>query len=328
MDQQTPMAEALSASFPLNGRIHILTRSLLVDVDDKIETTPLLGNPVGGYISPGTPDSVAMQVNPFGEVQRLPVTPDISGMHSIALTQNMQIQKIASSEDSRVLGIIAHGYSPSPYLLLLIDGIHYTKIAEFALNEESPTVVRVSHDGGTVAVGYIDGSVRLWNVEMKSELASIRTLPAAATPSPMIGASFLDALCLSPNGSHVFLTQADGRGQIIDRSGGAQPVVVQLPARASACSFDPRGGTIAVGAGGTELLERLNGQPVWSKTDVAAPSSYVVFRDDGGALLFIDANGAHIRRTESGEAVLYLTAHQTSVGSEWSRLVTGRTFRR
>jgi WD40 repeat protein/uncharacterized caspase-like protein len=318
MDQPTPMAEVLSTSFPVNGPIQILTRNLLVKVEDKVHATPPLSDPVGAYISPASSDRLPMTISAFGEVQSLASPSNVESLHSIAMMPNTQVQKVASSNDARVLGVIVHGYAPSPYLLLLIDGTRYTKIVEFSLSEENPTAVRVSGDGSTAAVGYTDGSVRLWDVAKGSEFATIRTLPAVPSRTPMIGASFLDALCLSPNGAHVFLSQADGRAQIIDRRGGAQPVVMQLPSRASTCAFDPSGATIAVGAGGTELLARVNGDQAWSKTGNATPTSSIAFREDGRLLLFADANGMHIRRTESGEAILYVTAHPASSGSEWT----------
>jgi hypothetical protein len=62
----------------------------------------------------------------------------------------------------------------------------------------------------------------------------------------------------------------------------------------------------------------VDGQSLWNKNDAATPSSYVIFRENGAQLLFVDANGAHVRRAESGEAVLYLTAHQVSTRTEWT----------
>ena len=208
MDQPRPMAEVLSGAFSANGEIQIVTRTLLVKVADTVEPIPILGDPAGAYMISGPDGDVAVQMGTFGETQSLPIPADFSGMHGIPLPQRTQVQKIASSKDSRVVAVIAHGFAPSPYLLLLIDGVHFTKLAEFTLSDEFPIAVRVSSDGGTVAVGYTDGLVRLWNVSNKSELSSLHTLPAAPGPGLVIGASFLEALCLSPDGSHAFLAQA------------------------------------------------------------------------------------------------------------------------
>lgn len=319
MDQPRPMAEVLAATFSADGKIQIVTRNLLVRVADSVQPILLLGDPVGAYITRGANGGVAVQMSPFGETQSLPIPADFSGMHGIPLAQQTQVQRIASSKDSQVVAVIAHGFGPAPYLLLLVDGMHFTKLAEFTLSDENPTVVRVSSDGGTVAVGYTNGLVRLWKVSTKSELPSLHTLPAAPGSGVIIGASFLEALCLSPDGSHAFLAQADLRGQIVDRSGQGQPIVTQLPGHVGACVFDPEGNKIAVGASGSELLQGLDGKFIWSKDDVATPSSYVTFREDGRELLFIDHNGAHVRNVKTGNTALSFTGYTaTTSQTDWT----------
>jgi WD40 repeat protein/uncharacterized caspase-like protein len=326
MDQPRPMPEVLSASFSTDGRIQIVTRTLFLKAEDSVQPTRLLGDPVGAYMTPGADGGMAVQMSAFGETQSLPVPADFSGMHGIQLAPRNQVQRIASSKDSQVVAVIAHGFAPSPYLLLIVDGVHFTKLAEFTLSDENPAVVRVSGDGGTLAVGYVDGLVRLWNVGTKSELPSLHTFPAAHGSGPMIGGSFLETLCLSPDGSHAFLAQADLRGQIVDRNGQDQPIVTQLPSHAGTCSFDPSGRKIAVGAGGSELVDGLDGKSLWSKNDVAAPSSYVTFRDDGKELLFVDQNGAHVRRVESGDIALSFTGYNSSPQNDWAAWSPGGRF--
>ncbi|MGD0940085.1 MAG: caspase family protein [Terracidiphilus sp.] len=253
----------------------------------------------------------------FGDTQSLPIPEDFSGMHSIPLGPQIQIQKIASSNNSRVVAVIAHGLAPSPFLLLLVDGILNTKLAEFSLSADPPRTVCVSGDGGTVAVGYVEGLVRLWNVGTKSELPSIHTLQAVSSPNPMIGATFLDALCLSQDGSHLFIAQVDTRGEIASRNGQTQPIVTQLPAQAGTCAFDPSGKFIAIGAGGSELLKGVDGKSLWSRNDGTAPISYVTFREDGKELLFVDANGVHVRGVEAGDITLSFTAFKSSSQTDW-----------
>lgn len=316
MDQPRPMAEVLAASFSGDGKIQLVTRGLLVKVADAVEPISLLGDPVGAYVSSARGGGVPVQVSAFGETQTLPIPADFSGLHSIPLIRQTEVQRVASSTDSRVVAVIVHGLSPSPYFLVLADGVQYTRLAEFPLSADPPSMVRVSGDGGTVAVGYVDGLVRLWNVGAKSELPSIHTLPAAS--SSMIGASFLKALCLSQDGSHVFLARADARGEIADRDGHTQPIVTQLPAQAGTCAFDPGGKFIAVGAGQSELLQGMDGKVLWNKNDAAAPSSYVTFREDSKELLFVDANGVHVRQVESGDVALSFTAYKSSSQSDWT----------
>jgi hypothetical protein len=261
---------------------------------------------------------MAVQISPFGETQQIPVPADFSGLHGIPLTPQTQVQKIASSRDSQVVAVISHGFAPAPYLLMIVDGVHFTKVAEFTLSDESPSVVRVSGDGGVIAVGYVNGLVRLWNVRTQSELPSIHTLPGAPSSSPMIGPSFLESLCLSQDGSHLFLAQADLRGQIVDRNAQGVPIVTQLPGHAGTCSFDPEDTMIAVGASGLELLQGIDGKMLWVKTDVALPSSYSLFREDGKELLFVDNNGAHIRRVDSGDITLSFTSYNSSTQPDWT----------
>jgi WD40 repeat protein/uncharacterized caspase-like protein len=321
MDRPRPMSEVLAGSFSADGNIQIVTRTLLVKVTDTVQPVPILGDQVGAYISPGANGGVAVQMSAFGETQEIPVPADFSGMHEIFLPQHARVQRIAASSDSEVvavIAVIADGLAPAAYLLLIVDGVHFTKIAEVSLTDEPPAEVRVSGDGGTVAVGYTGGLVRLWDVHTKSELPSLHTLAAIPAAAPMIGASFLDALCLSTDGSHAFLAQADLRGQIVDRTGQSQPKAIQLPGRAGMCAFDPQGKSVAVGAGSSELLEGLDGKSLWLKSDAAAPSSYVTFREDGKQLLFVDNNGAHTRSVDSGEISLSFIAYSFPPQTDWT----------
>jgi WD40 repeat protein/uncharacterized caspase-like protein len=318
MDQPRPMAEVLGGSFSVEGKIQIITRTILVRLGDAVQSTPLLGDPVGAYVVPDANGGMAVQMSPFGETQQIPVPADFGGLHGIPLAPQTQVQKIAASRNSQVLAIISHGFAPAPFLLMIMDGIRFKKLAELTLSDESPSLVRVSGDGGTIAVGYVNGLVRLWNVHSQSELPSIHTLPAVPGSNPMIGPSFLESLCLSEDGSHLFLAQADLRGQIVNLNAQGAPIVTQLPGHAGTCSFDPEDTKIAVGTSGSELLQGLDGKMLWVKTGVAPPSSYSLFREDGKELLFIDHDGAHIRRVDSGDITLSFTSYISTPQPDWT----------
>jgi hypothetical protein len=67
MDQPRPMAEVLSGSFSAAGQIQIVTRTLLLKMADTVQPFPLLGDPVGAYITPGANGGMAVQMSAFGE---------------------------------------------------------------------------------------------------------------------------------------------------------------------------------------------------------------------------------------------------------------------
>jgi hypothetical protein len=83
------------------------------------------------------PTRTAVQMSPFGETQQIPVPADVSGLHGIPLAPQTQVQKIAASRNSQVVAIISHGFAPAPFLLMIVDGIHFTKLAEFTLSDET-----------------------------------------------------------------------------------------------------------------------------------------------------------------------------------------------
>jgi WD40 repeat protein len=163
--------------------------------------------------------------------------------------------------------------------------------------------VAFSADGKTLAIGGLDGIIRLWDAATQQEIGA----PMSSDANPV------DAVAFSPDGALLASANTDGNVQLWDTA-TQQPAGPALTgagsAEVNALAFSPDGTALATGSqdGTARLWQVATGGQVGATMATGYPVSALTFGEGGTTLAIAESNGLTemwdtATQTQSGAAL-------------------------
>lgn len=235
-------------------------------------------------------------------------------IHRVARTETLY----AISASGALFGL-AEGSPPTWRQISVPDDRRPGRLAPVRLSENSKaTCAAFSPDGAEIAIGYEDGSVRVWS-SVDPELRSPRPLQLSFSP--------IAAIAFSPTGNELAVATKSGWGIFPSNLGSTSPRISGRSEPFSSIQYSPDGSTVITTStfGSLEIWSTADGKIIKTIGNSRSISS-VSLSPDGKRIALVANDVVSILDTEGGQPLALLRGHPevsfAAFSPDGSRLVS------